>query len=205
MSSTVYVPSHHGEATRQWPLEDHRGLYAMYTVIATEFSLFVCLFASYYYLGNNKDRWAIDRPPKLHFALILLVILLSSSGVLRWGELQLKRARYRSARIAISLTIGMGLVFMVLQGLEYREHWMTLTPWSDSYGSIFYVITSIHAVHVIMGILLLAYVAVLPRYGPTVAPPYRPYQTVAMYWHFVDFVWIFIVALLYVLPNIQAH
>jgi heme/copper-type cytochrome/quinol oxidase subunit 3 len=177
----------------------------MYTVIATELSLFVCLFASYYYLGNNKNRWDIDRPPKVHFALILLGLLLSSSAVLRWGELQVQRASYRSARIAISVTAGIGLVFLLLQGLEYKEHWKTLTPWSDSYGSIFYVITSFHAAHVIVGILLLAYVAVLPRYGPTVAPPYRPYQTVAIYWHFVDLVWIFIVALLYVLPNMQAH
>ena len=60
VSSAVYVPSHHGEATRQWPVDDRRGIYAMYTVIATEFSLFVCLFASYYYLGSNKDRWPID-------------------------------------------------------------------------------------------------------------------------------------------------
>src|SRR5665213_809337 len=139
----------------------------MYTVIATELSLFICLFASYYYLGNNKNRWAIDRPPKLHFALIMLAVLLSSSAILRWGELQVRRARYRSARIAISLTVGIGLVFLVLQSFEYREHWMTLTPWSDSYGSIFYVITTIHAAHVMMGVLLLAYVALLPRYGPT--------------------------------------
>ena len=57
--------------------------------------------------------------------------------------------------------------------------------------------------HVIGGLLLLGYVGILPNYGPTVAPPYRPYHTVALYWHFVDFVWIFIVALLYVIPNIQ--
>jgi cytochrome c oxidase subunit 3 len=177
----------------------------MYTVIATELSLFVCLFASYYYLGNNRDRWDIDRPPKLHFALILLGLLLFSSGVLRWGELQVQRGRYKSARIAISVTAAIGLVFLLLQGFEYKEHWSTLTPWSDSYGSIFYVITSIHAVHVAVGVLLLAYVAMLPRYAPTVTPPYRPYQTVALYWHFVVVVWIFIVALLYVVPNMQAH
>lgn len=204
-STTLYVPSHHGEATRQWPIEDRRGLYAMYTVVATECSLFVCLFASYYYLGNDKNRWAIDRPPQLHFALILLALLLASSGVLRWGELQVARARYKSARVAISVTVAMGLVFLFLQVLEYQEHWKTLTPWSDSYGSIFYVITTFHAAHVLVGVLLLAYVALLPRYGPSITPPYRPYQTVAIYWHFVDLVWIFVVALLYVLPNLQVH
>jgi heme/copper-type cytochrome/quinol oxidase subunit 3 len=50
----------------------------------------------------------------------------------------------------------------------------------------------------------LAYLGILPRYGPSVAPPYRPYRVVGLYWHFVDIVWIFIVALLYVVPNIQA-
>ena len=65
----------------------------MYTVIATEFSLFVCLFASYYFLGSNKDRWAIDHPPKLTLAFIMLVVLLSSSVVLHWGEQQVKLGR----------------------------------------------------------------------------------------------------------------
>ena len=86
VSSAVYVPSHHGEATRQWPVDDRRGIYAMYTVIATEFSLFVCLFASYYYLGSNKTRWPIDEPPKMHLALMMLAVLLTSSVVLHWGE-----------------------------------------------------------------------------------------------------------------------
>ncbi len=203
MSSAVYVPSHHGEATRQWPVDDRRGICAMYTVIATEFSLFVCLFASYYYLGSNKDRWPIDEPPKMHLALMMLAVLLTSSVVLHWGEAQLKREKHRMARVAISVTTLIGLVFMALQSYEYRDHWKTLTPFSDSYGSIFYTITSFHALHVVVGILLLGYVAVLPKYGPTVAPPYRPYRTVALYWHFVDLVWIFIVVLLYLVPNMQ--
>lgn len=205
MSSAIYVPAHRNDPKPVWAVDQRRGSYAMYTVIATEVSLFVCLFASYYYLGNNKDRWSIDQPPKLHFALIMLVVLLSSSGVLEWGKRQVEAARYGAARIAIALTILIGLGFLTLQYFEYSEHWKTLTPYSDSYGSIFYTITSFHAAHVVVGILLMTYVAILPRYGPSVAPPYRPYQTVTLYWHFVDLVWIFIVTLLYVIPNIQAY
>ena len=67
------------EARKRKPIDDRRGIYGMYTVIATELSLFVCLFASYYFLGTNKDRWATHEPPKLHYALIMLVVLLSSS------------------------------------------------------------------------------------------------------------------------------
>jgi heme/copper-type cytochrome/quinol oxidase subunit 3 len=175
----------------------------MYTVIATEFSLFVCLFASYYFLGSNKERWPLDHPPKLMLAVIMLVVLLSSSFVLHWGEQQVKNRRYTAGRLAIFGTVLIGLVFLALQGFEYSDHWKTLTPSSDTYGSIFYTITTFHALHVIGGLLLLGYVGILPHYGPTVGPPYRPYHTVALYWHFVDFVWIFIVTLLYVVPNIQ--
>ena len=57
------------------------------------------------------------------------------------------------ARVAISVTTLIGLVFMALQSYEYRDHWKTLTPFSDSYGSIFYTITSFHALHVLVGIL----------------------------------------------------
>jgi heme/copper-type cytochrome/quinol oxidase subunit 3 len=202
----VYVPAQReGQPRATFPIEDRRGIYGMYTVIATELSLFICLFASYYFLGGNKDRWAVDQPPKLHYALIMLVVLLSSSGVLIWGERQLNLQRQAAARAAILLTVLIGLGFLALQGFEYSEHWKTLTPASDSYGSIFYAITTFHAAHVIMGLLLLAYVGILPRYGPTIAPPYRPYRVVSLYWHFVDIVWIFIVALLYVVPNIQAR
>jgi heme/copper-type cytochrome/quinol oxidase subunit 3 len=206
MTTTAYAsPPREKPVHTHWPIDDRRGIYGMYTVIATELSLFICLFASYYFLGTNTDRWGTHEPPKLHYALIMLVVLLSSSLVLHWGEKQVKLQRQAAARGAIFATVLIGLAFMVLQTLEYKEHWKTLTPYSDSYGSIFYTITSFHAAHVIVGILLLAYTGCLPRYGPTLTPPYRPYRVAALYWHFVDFVWIFIVGLLYVVPNFQAR
>jgi heme/copper-type cytochrome/quinol oxidase subunit 3 len=175
----------------------------MWCVIATEAMLFVCMFASYYYLGSNKDRWSIELPPELTFPFILLAILLASSFVLHWGEKRVQEERFGAGRIALWITVLMGLVFLGLQGYEYYDHWKELTPQSDSYGSIFYTITSLHAAHVIVGLLMLAYIGILPRYGLTRRTPHRPYTTVALYWHFVDVVWIFIVALLYVIPNLQ--
>ncbi len=186
------------------PIDDQRGIQGMLCVILTEMSLFVCLFSAYFYLGINKNRWAADQPPKLMYALIMLVVLLSSSAVLEWGERQNNRGRYGLGRASLIATIGIGLVFMVLQCFEYHDHWKTLTPYSDSYGSIFYALTTFHAAHVIVGLLLLSYVAFLPRYGP-LAAPYRPYKVVSLYWHFVDIVWIFIVLILYVIPHFTAH
>lgn len=192
-------------STRTLPLEERRGIYAMWGVIATEAALFGSLFAAYFYLGNNKERWQVDHPPKLLIAMILLVILVSSSFVLHWGQRRVEQGRYMAGRVLLAITIFMGLVFLALQGYEYADHWKTLTPFSDSYGSIFYTITSFHAAHVILGLLMLGYVLVLPRYAPARETPFRPYETVALYWHFVDIIWVLVVLILYVIPNIMVH
>jgi heme/copper-type cytochrome/quinol oxidase subunit 3 len=184
------------------PLETERGSYAILLTILTEAFLFIVLFASYFMLGNNKDRWRIDRPPQLSLALIMLGVLLVSSLVIYWGEKQLQQGRYKNARVALGITVLIGLVFMVLQGFEYHDHWKHLTPFTDSYGSIFYTITSFHAAHLIVGILMLIYILFLRRYEPVDRAPYRPYHVGALYWHFVDIVWIFVVAILYLGPRL---
>jgi heme/copper-type cytochrome/quinol oxidase subunit 3 len=84
-------------------------------VILTEGMLFVCLFASYYFLGADKYRWAIDQPPKLLKAFIMLGILAGSSLVIVWGERLVEQKRYRLARGAVVATIVMGLVFLTVR------------------------------------------------------------------------------------------
>jgi cytochrome c oxidase subunit III len=204
VSSTVQILPPRAHLNAQ-PLNQHRGMEAMWGVIATEFMLFASMFAAYYYLGSNKDRWAEETPPVITYAIILLVILLSSSAILMWGERQVKESRFAAGRIALWLTVALGLGFLTLQGFEYTAHWRMLAPYSDSYGSIFYAITSLHAAHVVVGVLMLMYVGIIPRYGATARTPHNIYRTVSLYWHFVDAVWILIVALLYIVPHFQAH
>ncbi len=202
--STVQIPPPR-VSLATLPLDQRRGMNCMWAVIATEFMLFVAMFGAYYYLGSNKDRWADHTPPKLIMALLLLVILLTSSIVLAWGEKQAKAERFGAARAALWLTVLMGCGFLALQGYEYSLEWKQTTPYSDSYGSIFYSITTLHALHVIAGLLMLMYIGLMPRYGWTRRTPHKPYTTVAMYWHFVDAVWILIVALLYAIPTLQRY
>lgn len=195
--STIAVPSRFAIL----PVEQDRGTYGMLLAILTEAFLFIALFSSYFVLAANKDRWRIEELPKLHYALPMLALLLASSLVLHWGERQQERQR-GGAMIGLALTIVMGLVFLILQAFEYTEHWRTLTPTTDSYGSIFYAITTFHAAHVIVGLLILTYVLFLPRQKAPKESPYRPYHVAALYWHFVDFIWILVVAILYVGPHL---
>jgi heme/copper-type cytochrome/quinol oxidase subunit 3 len=162
----------------------------------------VLLFFSYVYLAQGHWVWPHEEPPTLKFAIPLLIILVLSSGVLHWGERRVKNGERVRGRVALGGTIALGITFAVLQGLEYRDHLKRLTPQTNTYGSIFYTITSFHALHVLLGLLMLLYVLILPQFEPLDRPPHRPLHNAALYWHFVDVVWVFIVGLLYVLPNL---
>jgi heme/copper-type cytochrome/quinol oxidase subunit 3 len=184
-------------------IDDRRGTWAMAMFIATEATLFVMLFFTYYYLGHvSRGPWPPE-PPKLTLPLAMLAVLVISSVVLHAGELAEKSGRMMRARLAVVSTVLLGLTFLVLQTLEYREHLQTLKPTTNAYGSIFYTLTSFHAAHVVLGLLMLAYVLVLPDIGPGERPPHRPLHNASIYWHFVDLVWVVIVALIYIAPNLQ--
>jgi cytochrome c oxidase subunit I+III len=178
-------------------LDDRRGTRAMGWFIATEAMLFVMLFFAYFYLGP----WPTEAPPKLDFALPMLGVLVVSSVVLHLGERRLERGGVASARALLAVTIALGVGFLVLQLLEYREHLKTLTPQANSYGSIFYALTSTHALHLCVGLAMLIYVCCLPKLGPSDRPPHRAFANASRYWHFVDVVWVLIVGILYVLPH----
>lgn len=185
------------------PQDERRGSMAMGWFIATEAALFVALFFSYFYLGHHHQDWPTHEPPKLMLASIMLGILLASSVVIWIGERLEKAGRYGAARLMILVTILMGLGFLALQVLEYIEHLKTLKPTSSAYGSIFYTITSFHGAHVIAGLSMLCYVLILPELKAK-KPPFRPLHNAAMYWHFVDVVWVFVVGFLYYLAHFTA-
>jgi cytochrome c oxidase subunit 3 len=182
------------------PLDEERGTLGMWLAIATEVLLFVSLFFAYFYVGQRHPGWPAS-PPERRLALILLAILVASSAVLHLGERLLERGRRAAARMCIALTIGAGVVFVRVQVLEYRNRLVALWPTENAYSSLFYTITSLHALHVLVGLAILLFVLCLPRLEPAARPPHRPLHNAALYWHFVDVVWIAIVGLLYLLPH----
>ncbi|MGH9716658.1 MAG: cytochrome c oxidase subunit 3 [Candidatus Acidiferrales bacterium] len=182
---------------------DKRGTLGIQLFIATEASLFAVLFATYWYTAKGWPVWPPDEPPKLPYAIIMLCVLLASSGVLHWGELQVKRGRVRAGKSALAITIVMGLVFLILSVFDYKEQLKAVSATQDSYSSIFYMTETLHAAHVTLGLCMLLYVLFLPSVEPRQTTPHRPFHNVALYWHFVDVVWIFVVTFLFIVPNIR--
>lgn len=191
--TTIIVPA----------LDDRRGSWGISLFIMTEGFLFLMLFTAYFYLAEGGWRWLAEKPPALHYVIPMLAILLGSSGVVYWGEKQVKQGKYRAGRKALLVAILMGLGFLALSAFDYKEHLQDVTPQTNAYGSIFYTITTFHVAHVCLGLCMLIFALVIPKLEPRQWPPYRPYHNATMYWHFVDFVWVFVVAFLYVAPNIR--
>jgi cytochrome c oxidase subunit I len=182
--------------------DEKRGTQAMSWFIVTEALLFVSLFFAYFFLASHNDKWPLDAPPKLKLALCMLAVLVASSVVVEVARHFGKHQRNALARLCLAAGVLLGLGFLAIQTFEYRDRLKHVMPTSDAYGSIFYTITSIHGLHVALGVLMLAYVACLPRPGPgSDRSPHRPLHAAALYWHFVDAVWIIIVLLLYLLPH----
>jgi heme/copper-type cytochrome/quinol oxidase subunit 3 len=177
------------------PLDDSRGTMGMALFIASEAIVFVCLFFAYFYLGHSQPLWPPELP-KLEKPIEMLVVLLTSSVVLHLAD------RLRS-RTLLALTIVLGFVFVAIQLGEYREHLQSLTPQTNTYGSIFYALTSMHALHMLLGLSMLIFALALPRLEPRRSTPHRPLHNATLYWHFVDAVWVLIVGLVYVLPHLQ--
>ena len=85
-------------------VDDRRGSWAMVLFIVTEACLFVLLFFSYFYLGHlSRGPWPPE-PPKLALALVMLVVLIASSGILHWGELAERRGSTFLARVVSRTT-----------------------------------------------------------------------------------------------------
>ncbi len=183
-------------------MDDGRGTWGMALFITTEAMLFILLFFAYYFTKKGTDRWHLTEPPKLHYSIPMLAILLTSSAVLHWGEKNVKQRNFSAGRIGVIGTMVLGLGFLTLTAFEYMEGFQHVTPRTDAYGSTFYTIVSLHAAHVILGLLMLTWLLIVPRWEPARYTPHRPYHNVSMYWHFVDTVWVFIVLLLYIIPNI---
>jgi cytochrome c oxidase subunit III len=186
-----------------WKPSQEVGWWAMVLVCASEAALFAYFIAAYFYLGVSNPSWppAGFELPKLEKPLIMTLLLVSSSVVLIIAEKQRERGARAAYRLGTIATVLLGVGFLALQTLEYREKLRTMAPTSNAYASTFYTITGFHGAHVAFGLLLLLYTLLRDSLGRI--EPERPIvvKVSSLYWHFVDVVWLVILTSLYLSPR----
>jgi heme/copper-type cytochrome/quinol oxidase subunit 3 len=193
------------EVAAEVPAGRPTGWWGMVMFITTEATLFAALIASYFYLRfQSTPQWPLGgiKAPELPLPLVMSAILLSSSAPMAWADHGIRRGRIGRLRLGLALTFLLGATFLGLQGYEYVTKLEEFTPTTNVYGSLFFAITGFHGMHVMVGLLLILFVQVRAWLGHFDRARHLHVQTTAMYWHFVDAVWVVIMLSLYIGPHL---
>jgi heme/copper-type cytochrome/quinol oxidase subunit 3 len=180
------------------------GWWAMILMIFTEAALFGYLLFSYFYLAaqpHMPDTFPQGGSPSMQLALPNTVILLLSSAAVAWAQFSIERNR--PARLAVGLGVGaaLGMLFLGIQVWEWRGQPFTLA--SSSYGSLYFTVTGFHMAHVLAGVMILWALCVWSLLGLFNRVRYAHIHIGALYWHFVDAVWLAVFFTFYITPRLS--
>jgi cytochrome c oxidase subunit 3 len=168
--------------------------------LSSELMFFAALFAMYFSIrAAAPELWERHTEQlNIPYATTFTVILVLSSVTCQLGVFAAEKGDVFALRRWFTITFVMGLIFVLGQANEYRHlvHEGT-TMQADGYGSMFYLTTGFHGLHVTGG--LIAFIVYMIR---TTMGRFTPAQAtsaivVSYYWHFVDIVWIALFAMIY--------
>ncbi len=175
---------------------------AIWIFILAELSVFAIFFATYAFtrMNNvelfNEFQQHLDRQAAL---INTLALITSSYFVVR----AVSAIKEDNSRLCIRWLLGalaMGCLFLFVKGAEYTHHFEQGINLSTNTFYMFYLsLTFFHFMHVIMGMVILAAVAVMAKNGKYTAEEHTGVETGASYWHMVDLVWLILFPLVYVM------
>jgi heme/copper-type cytochrome/quinol oxidase subunit 3 len=166
--------------------------------LASESLFFVALIAAfiYYHYVPSYRADAHKALDPLRTGLYSIALFSSSFTIWR-AEVNAKAGNNSRLRVWLLATIALGTTFIVFQVIEFAGLWHRgIQMNSTMFSGMFYTLVGLHGLHVSGGLLMLAvlYGLLIARVLPQ---PRRPLATLAIYWHFVDVVWVFIFGIVY--------
>jgi len=204
--------------------------YGMVLFIASEVMFFVAWFWMFFEMALFRDlrmaapieevanawkTWppqGVEAVPAFQLPLVNTLILLLSGTTVTWAHHALQVGDRKSAKQGLLITIILGALFTAVQAYEYQhilEHKYFFggegAENSGLYGSTFFMATGFHGFHVLVGTIFLA-VCLARLMGKGFSPKQHfGFEAAAWYWHFVDVVWLFLFAFVYVVFGASAH
>lgn len=169
--------------------------------LASEVMLFGALLSSYALLRSGATSWP-DQSSVLNVPLASAntLILVASSGTIRLSQAALNGRNVSRFRLYMSVTLLLGVVFLAVKGVEYAEKLTAgLVPATNNFLAIYYTLTGIHALHLLAGLVVNAFL-IGPGSRMWKSDPQRFANRIelsGMYWHFVDVIWLALFAVLY--------
>ena len=191
----------------------------MWVFLATEIMIFGALFTGYtiFRTRYTPSFEAASRHLNLLIGGVNTVVLLTSSLTMALAVRAAHRGNSQAIVRYLALTLLLGTAFLSLKAVEYycdyRERLVPVLSFDAAewrHGEVnpqhvqlflifYYVMTGLHAVHMIIGMSILVVLMVMARRGAFTAAYNAPVEMWGLYWHFVDVVWIFLLPLLYLI------
>jgi cytochrome c oxidase subunit III len=201
--------------------------YGMLLFIASEVMFFVAWFWAFFNASIfHADVGVANWPPAgivtldpWHFPLLNTLILLTSGTTVTWAHHAIQTGDKKGAVQGLFITVLLGLCFTSIQAYEYAHapftfgfNHLALAPFTDPdhvalanpgnlqaiYGSTFFMATGFHGFHVIIGTIFLIVCLFRAIKGHFTPARHFGFEAAAWYWHFVDVVWLFLFACIYV-------
>lgn len=165
----------------------------LWLFIASESMIFVALLFTRFYMQG------VYRPAELNQVLGLAItsILLISSFTANRAEVLIGQGDRAGFLRNLGATLVLGLIFLLTVVLVEWPEALHFAPPSTGYGTLFFVITGMHAFHVLTGLIILLIVFMQGRRGQYTPEDHWGVQGGVVYWHFVDVVWVFVYPILY--------
>lgn len=203
----MHLHAYHDQASRAHAL--HLG---MWVFLGSETLLFAALFGLYaaFRAGYGAQFVEAAAYNEQWLGSVNTLVLIVSSGCVALAVQLLKADRPRAAALGIVGTIVLGLTFLGLKAYEYSHHLAEgiapghayafeelPTPGAVMFFTMYYTMTGLHALHVVAGLTIMAWLLLRLRRKTLTAADPTTLELGGLYWHLVDVVWIFLWPLLY--------
>lgn len=188
----------HGPADHVESFE--RARFGMWLFLASEIMFFAGFIGAYIVLrmANPHLAEAAQKEMAWPLAAFNTAVLIISSLTMVLAVHHISKGNRGKCEDMIFITAVLGTLFLVVKGFEYAmkfDH--GITPNSSSFWSSYFLMTGFHGLHVLGGIVALVFLMFhVKHYGPE---RYAKVENIALYWHFVDLVWIFLFPIVYLL------
>ena len=166
----------------------------LWLFIASDLFVFAGLYVARFYLLGASVRPEVNQI----IGLVITSVLLLSSFFANRGEIAMAHGDQKTFERSFLVTIVLGVLFLIgVVGVEWQI--APFGPAQDAIWSLFYTMTGFHAFHVLTGVIFLVVVYRNARKGLYNHERHWPVEAAAVYWHFVDVVWIFFYPALYLI------
>src|ERR1700760_4879295 len=176
------------------------GPVAMVSLIIGESAIFTIFVVAYlFYMG--KSLTGPTPQQVLHVPVFFTICLLSSSLTIHLAIRSLRKAKTGAFARWWFLTLFLGATFLAGTAVEWRHliYDEGLTIQTNLFGTTYYSLVGLHAFHVLMGLLALGLVWLFAMFGKVKREHAERVDTLALYWHFVDTVWVVVFLVVYVI------